>query len=371
MATIQLLIAGQRIQLTDVGAGMNEAFRQLYASYLAGVPMVLQAFESEVDNYFTVVAQGNSQHQDYFSNFTIAWSHPLQSGRFAVAEDLWAMALQPVIEYERRTGAVVHKGSPYYFFGVTALLRGDVDRGYAFMHQALDEDMRAAPPGSPLPRTPAAFFATLDDQNPDQYFRDWPVRQATYLTQRLAAYVPSGATPIDISAIRRRFLQNPPDNDAIFDLNYAVARFRAIEAIPAYALQSSFASQLQLSVLFELARIIEVAIKHKSRVPGQFRAQALALAKVAGLPLSQLEIEEASKRFSNDFELAMRELLDRTYRTAGGRSLAAAEIEICVAYGVRNRRGHSSASSAIVSRRFSEIESLLMCAFSRTVEHFY
>jgi|SRR5918996_1351579 hypothetical protein len=36
----------------------------------------------------------------------------------------------------------IHKGSAYYFWAVTCILKEDLEKGFLLMHQALEEDMR-------------------------------------------------------------------------------------------------------------------------------------------------------------------------------------------------------------------------------------
>lgn len=371
MNTFTLLVAGQRMELADVGSQLNSEFRQLYASYFASVPLSVQSFHNAAADFFRSVAKGNADHQAYFNNFTIPWINLMAGGQLKLAEELWEFAILPVVSFEEQSGTIVHKGSPFYWFGVTALRRGDVDRGYALMHQALDEDMRGKPTGSALPFTPAASFATLDDQRPDQYFREWPIKQAEYLEKHLATYAAMRSAAFGIADVREKFLRHPPDNDTLFDLNYVIARLRQISSIPAYALRSSFASQLQLAILFELARIIEVVIKHKSGSTGLFKDQAFAFAQRIGSCVTQIELGELNGSFNTSFDKTLDDLLDGRYSTSGRRVLVESEIDIAVAYGVRNRRGHSTSSSAVVAGRFPDLERRMMHLLFRVVEVMY
>lgn len=59
------------------------------------------------------------------------------------AELVWERVLQPALAWEHaHPGQFVHKGTPYYFWAMTAILGRDMDRGYLAIHRALEEDIR-------------------------------------------------------------------------------------------------------------------------------------------------------------------------------------------------------------------------------------
>ena len=95
--------------------------------------------------------------------------------------------LEPAITWEHyNPGRLVHKGTALYFWGVTALRRGDLDRGYLLMHQALEEDKRNW--GVITPTKPAFALVSLDATNANQWYRSWVFNQATFLGELIEQY---------------------------------------------------------------------------------------------------------------------------------------------------------------------------------------
>jgi len=193
----------------------------------------------------------------FFNNFTILWQQLLESGRYKDAESLWEMALQPALDWEEQNeGTFIHKGTPLYFWGMTSILRGDLDQGYVLIHQALSEDYRAF--GSSL-STPAFALVTLNYAKADQAFRRWVLQQAEFLEKQMAAYRQSYPQKLDLSDFRKRFLSDPLLLDAVFMFAYTLARLMRIDDIPNYALANPFVGQLEANLLFDITLAIDAA----------------------------------------------------------------------------------------------------------------
>ena len=69
---------------------------------------------------------------------------------------------------------------------MNSIKSGDLEKGYALMHKALQEDIRTTEKTNPP--TPALWFATADYSRMNQAFREWPLRQASFLSERLNHY---------------------------------------------------------------------------------------------------------------------------------------------------------------------------------------
>lgn len=107
------------------------------------------------DNLPSAETKGFIHVEEYFENFSGLWQIMFRRGMLEYAERLWETALEPVLQWEvNHPGKRIHKGTPYYFWAKTALLRGDADQGFLLAHQALDEDARAPEKRQPTcPRT--------------------------------------------------------------------------------------------------------------------------------------------------------------------------------------------------------------------------
>ena len=82
---------------------------------------------------------------------------------------------------------LIDKGTLFYFWGSTTLLRGSLDRGYLLIHQSVEEDSRTS--GVQIPLTPSYADVCLDYETPDQAFQFWPVEPASFLEVFVHDYV--------------------------------------------------------------------------------------------------------------------------------------------------------------------------------------
>jgi hypothetical protein len=117
--------------------GLDAAFQQIYSSsdWRILAPAAAQFFDSNLVTRDTC--------DNFFENFRPVWKPLLDAQDYAAAERVWELALQPAITWEQSNpGRLVHKGTALYLWGVTALRRGDLDRGCLLIHQALEEDKR-------------------------------------------------------------------------------------------------------------------------------------------------------------------------------------------------------------------------------------
>ena len=203
--------------------------------HFCGQALSWRVFSDTAKVFFTLRSGSYDAHDKYFTNFEIVWRYFLSLGRLGEAEHIWDLALRPALEWEqesRVSGLRIHKGTPYYFWGMTALLRGDLDRGYCLIHQAVSEDSATNP--ETYRTLPGFALATLDYEKPDQAFRQWVLQQADFLAKRVVRYSDIHGRPFVLSDFQDRFLRQPPDTDTLFLFAHVVARLMQLSEIPGY-----------------------------------------------------------------------------------------------------------------------------------------
>src|SRR5262249_28422854 len=99
-----------------------------------------------------------------------------------------------------------HKGSPYYFWGMTALLGGDLDKGYCLMHQSVEEDIRTRP--STYRDFPGFLLVSLNYERLEQTFRSWVLAQADLLDRCIKDYSARHGRTFALLDFRRRLLDS-------------------------------------------------------------------------------------------------------------------------------------------------------------------
>ncbi len=366
---------GRRYTFRSLSPQLDAAVPQLYAAYGGGAPFNLQTLHTAIDAFLNTPGMPPDMHDAYFGSFTVLWGRFLNQGQFAQAEAIWELALEPVIAWEAaHPGHRVHKGTPFYFLGMTALLAGDIDRGYARMHDALEEDIlttrAAGGAATQLPATPAFFFVTMDAR-PHQAFRDWVTRQVAFIDQQLTAYRAATGRPLTLAQLQSSFLAKPPSADSIFLLAYVVGRVLQLEQLVNSARQSVFLSQLEANVFFDLTLVIDDAIKAKRAHCHFFIAQAEELSTLAGGVLNNARLGEINQAFRRDFDATLRTLLDGNFALADGTKVLGTDLDIAVAYGVRNRGAHNISGSRVIAERYNDVRASIFSALFLTIELLY
>jgi len=365
-----LIVSGNVLDLADLAPDLDAGFKNLYLAWLGRGALQWEEFKQVALNFFSAPGVGPTQHDRYFNNFTILWRHWLTSGQAARAEDLWTWALEPAIEWEAQNhGQFVHKGTPYYFQGVSAVLRGDLDRAYALMHQSLEEDRRTG--GNPHPGTPSAAFITMNAAKPDQFFREWVVDQARFLEAMLGPYRTAYAKTLSFEDLRTQFLAPQAHIEAVSAFAYTVGRLLKLAQLPRYALGSPFIGQVGVNLLFDISLVVDAAIKVHNPTKWKFIDHAAHLATTAGLGISPAQLGLVNGAFDGDFEGTLASMLDGTWAFADGTPLTGLGRDLAVTYGVRNRGAHDVTATKVVGSRFDEVRQCVFSTLFLCVETFY
>jgi hypothetical protein len=293
---MKFIIAGRMYEIGSLDSIMDQAFLDLHAAYLSNQPLNWEKFKKQAINFFDQNYNKVELTEKYFQNFTIIWGRFLNEGLWDQAENVWNLALEPAIEWEaNNAGKRIHKGGPYYFWGMTAIQRGDLDRGYSFMHQALEEDVLTYKTNNP--DTPAFAFAALNYSKIDQAFRPWVLMEGQYLEKRISEYCTIHNRTFNLVSFQAKFLQSPPNVESIYLLAYTVARLIRLENTPHYLLSSPFAGQLLQNILFDLVQIVDITIADKNRPNWKMIDHINFLSRRIGQSIIKRDLGDVNSRF--------------------------------------------------------------------------
>jgi len=353
------------IDVKPLAPALDAAFTQIYISndWRGLAPAATQFFASNLAS--------RDKCDNFFENFYPVWDPLRKAKDYKAAELVWERALEPALAWEKaNTGKFLHKGTAFYFWAVTALLRGDLDRGYLLMHQGLEEDKREW--GSITPQKPGFALVSIDAANPNQYFRQWVLDQAAFLSGLLNDYSTAYTRHLDFGEFRRRFLSSSTNPDTLFLFAHSVARLMQLQKVPAYARQNPFAGQLDANVLFDIALVIDAAIKEKDANGKYFSDHAAILLKAVGSALTVGNLtNDIQNVLKTDFDSTLKGILDQAFKLPGGIPLNRFEQDVVLAYGIRNRGAHDVSSSVAIWQRFEEIERALFNVLFGTVDYLY
>lgn len=366
----QFVLGGRTISLNSLHPDLDKRFIELHAAYLGATPFNWADLQRDAKAFLAASPDRDGSHNHYFDNFTPIWNGLLAAGRFDDAEALWQAALDPVLQFEHdNPPRQAHKGTAYYFWGMTAIHRGDLDRGYALTHQAVEEDVLTTK--TPYPSTPAYALATLNFAIHNQAFRSWVLAQADFLNVRQNAYSAAYGRRFTLEEFRARFLNSPPSTDIAFLFAYTIARLMRISNLPEYSTQSRFMGQLLINLFFDITLCVETAAAAKNPVIGTFINHAEFISLRVGHPISNADLRALNQTFQNDFNQALILALDRQLLLQSGALADDAQSDIALAYGIRNRGAHDVSSTPVLWQRHSEIEQALLNVMFMTVDYTY
>jgi len=367
---MKFIIGGQNFQIESLDPNMDRAFIDLHAAYFSNQAMAWDDFKSKSTDFFSKHYSDRLLTRGFFRNFTIIWKRYLNKGLWDQAENIWELALEPAIEWENNNEKKrVHKGGPYYFWGMTAIQRGDLDRGFSLMHQALAEDVITS--GEQFPDTPSLAFAALDYENVEQAFRQWVLLEAQYLDKQITIYNKERDRAFSLDQFRSKYLQAPPSVDAIYLLAYTIARLLRLEKLPKYLLSSPFAGQLLQNHLFDLVQIVDETIAKKN--PGKWKMidHINHLSRKARILISKVKLVEVNRKFQSNFEDTMDELANHTFEFKDRTTPTNLQVDLLVVYGLRNRGAHKVSSAPIVWQEFPKIRNSVFNSLFLSAEVLY
>jgi hypothetical protein len=367
---MKYVLSGHTYEINSLDPSVDVLFMQLHAAYFGPNPIPWDQFNAVATKFLLGTSPRSGPHDAYFNNFTIVWNYLLSTGRIDEAETLWEMALAPALDAERQNpGHEIHKGTAYYFWGMTAILRGDIDKGYALMHQAVEEDV--ATTKTQIPDTPAYALATLNWQKQDQAFRSWVLDQAKFLEEKQKQYSALYSRSFTLEDFRQRFLAAPPSTENLFLFAYSIARLMRLGKAPQYTVQSRFAGQLFMNLFFDVLLTIEGALKAKNPAGKSFIDHAEYLSQKAGDLMTNARLRELNSIFIRDFDSTLSSLVSGTFRFPDHTGLSRKQSNIAISYGLRNRAAHDVMPTPTMWHHFPEIMQILLNVLFMTVDYAY
>jgi hypothetical protein len=360
-------INDEKVIISVLGAPLEPLFERFYTDYFAGRPLPWAEIAVAAREHFDRHPRSFGAHDNYFNNFISLWQRMLAVHNYADAERVWEQALQPALAWEQANPTLrLHKGTPYYFWAMTAILRRDMDRGYLLSHKAFQEDVASA--GQPNPDTPGYALVSLDPDKPDQAFRVWVVHQAQYLEQRLNGYNATHGRNLTLANVRQKFLVNPPTIDTLFLFTYTLARLINITDSPDHTRTNAFAGQLEINVLFDLTLVIDAVTKASDHQRYFIDHAAYILARAGHALTAQPELGQVNGLFNNDFDGTLAAALDGTL-TIPDKALDRLQCDVALAYGIRNYGAHNTGTAPTIYNRFEDVQEAIFRVFFATMEH--
>ncbi|UYN92473.1 MAG: hypothetical protein KIT70_03020 [Anaerolineales bacterium] len=363
---MKILLDGVEVELRgfiSLDDEIDKAFQHFYTkffnNYLSGrqetIDLLLREFIPSVHAFFDRNQTNNPRQDAFFTNMTFAWKASLDAGYLLDAQFLWEQLVLETRLWENKTGSRVHKGSALYFWGGTALMQGEQDKGYFLVHSAFQEDQLTS--GEDLPQTPAFNFVSLEYKG-DQYLREYTQSVANYFQQFFIQYRIERLSQFNLESFREKFLLNPPNVSTLFSLAHSLAKMQNWDNLPAYVFNNDFSAQQQLNLIFDLTLVIDETIR--ASYPNAthhttFITYAEHIAIHAWLNLDLQDFRGINRRFNQDPERVLFDLIHRLFSLNNGRRLTPLESDLAICYCLRNRAAHRLEALATIGAFYRQI----------------
>jgi hypothetical protein len=368
-------IREHKFTLGDLGQTMNEQFQRLYNYYFFNTGFERNKFESESLIFFD---NNNSidAYDKYFNNFTPLWNLLLSQGSFFYAEQLWQISIETAKKWDKRQNQnkKIHKGAPFYFWGVTCILKEDLEKGFLLMHQALEEDKKNINLNQ-LKDTPAYSFVTLNYEQQHQYFRNKVLEIAQFVEQKLNVYQISRSGNLNMSRFKTKFLQNPNLIEQVFMFVFELFHVKKLLSENRQELtQNVYGSMLMVQSIFTFTLLVDNIIKYKYNNQDPYKQQFLDLlvflSGKVNLQLDKSKLVEVNGMFTNNFHRTLDNLINsrQVFKTA---KLQTIEEDIAISYGFRNSAAHKIKDRPYIHENFNKIIDRIFNVFFLAVQVLY
>jgi len=213
----------------------------------------------------------------YFNEYTRLWVYCIRSGLTDHAEKIWHEALRIAEKWESaHTDCRIHKGSPFYFYAVGCIMRGDLDKGFLLMHSGFIEDLKvdACQPKQQPQGTvkdaygkPAYCCVALEPDEKYQFFHFKVKEISNFLDDVFNEYSKEIKTGINANDFRKRFLRNSiTSRDPLFLFVYSIFELkRLVKEFKSQWKENYFTPKLIMRNLSSLCLIIEDLIKEVAK----------------------------------------------------------------------------------------------------------
>jgi hypothetical protein len=321
----------------EVPEGIQKATDFLYSVSIFDLnkPEVIQKFYKTVYDYLPKIAgkENRAFQENYFNNFTPIWIYILGALENTVlTEVFWLRILDPIIEWEKNNSPLrIHKGSPYYYLGVSLLHFNFVEKGYLYFHKSYVEDkithLENDPAATNLPNSPSYLLLTTDDTNPNQFYLGWVQEQTKFIQLLIDDFNTLYSKSFDHEQLRIKFLGKTELIEETYLFSYTSARIKQIFSSifiwdkNLFESKNALSLQILLSLCFDLTKIIEKLIlvkevEEKGAIPRKeeyfvFRLSYLtSKLNAADYTIKQRHIDEFNRKKNLDLSGTITQLLD-------------------------------------------------------------
>jgi hypothetical protein len=370
---LRLQIGTYTLELENLDEEMNKEFHSLYQHYFSGHEFNITSFKKRSMHFFDENLDSRV-HDKFFNNFTILWQALIRNGSFFYAEQIWQLIVEIAREWEvlNQYNRKIHKGTAYYFWGTTCILKEDLEKGFLLMHQALEEDRQNR--YNELADTPAYAFVKLDYKQQKQFFGNKVQEIANFLEEKIETYQSSRRGNLSLEQLKSKFLDNADLVDNTFLFVYELFHIRKLLSETKQELtRNIYGSLLTMRVIFTFILIIDNVIKQKYYDKDPHKQDFINLleylSKESNLTMDISKLRVINERANTDLTEVVLNLLNS--KQVFKAKLKRLEEDIAIVYAFRNSAAHRIKDRPFICENFASIIDRLFNVFFLSIEKLY
>ena len=309
----------------------------------------------------------------YFNHFSALWRQFIEKGLHIIAANLWIKLCIIVWDWEAKRNSSIHKGTPYAFLGRTLITLGDLDSGFLFIFNAIEEDKRTSKEISMPDRykqVPAYMFATLVNDSRNLLF-DY-VQQMIKEIQRLIIKYNSVGGTLQYGDFEQKFLHNADFEEISFFFVYnLMLLLRQRRLTRSEIMQNEFSKLKNLDTIFNLCLIVDKVLEKKFQLDSIGKnIHNFCQSKNW---ITEKDAKEFKKNLKPDLDLdkdpnyVVKPLLNNTAKYKGNSMNVLMSAMILVWY-LRNYGGHRIEGQNVLVEKFMDIIEMIFNTLFMAVE---
>jgi hypothetical protein len=141
-----------------------------------------------------------------YEKLTPIWNQLMGNGQHILAIQYWRKIISITHEWEKRNSKHIHKGSPYAFIAYTYFLIGDIDNGFSYIYNAIEEDiiLNSRCPQLNYPRSAPVYLTASLSSNPNNIMYPIVHDMRSELEVFLNSYRKSFGSKFDINELDKK-----------------------------------------------------------------------------------------------------------------------------------------------------------------------
>jgi len=310
----------------------------------------------------------------FFDSFNNIWEGLLSKGYHVVTTKFYEAIIQLALDWESSPcGCHIHKGSPYFFLAYTYLMYGDIDKGFIYMYNAIEDDIylnELCPSLNYPDNAPVYKTACLKD---DRYNAMYPlvVEVRNSLKRFIERYNNQLGRNLNVETIDQKFLTNKSLEEIKYYFVYTFWRLNEIYfKIRKELIRNDFSKLQCLNLFFNLCLVLDKLLQRNSKFGKDTLGENIQMLCGTKKWLSRDENKEFRKAIgwqSNDIDIIISKLLSKP-KMPNGKGIVTEAQYLLIAWKLRNYGGHNITSQSILVKEFDRLCDILMSCIFLAIE---